>query len=90
MELEVRIERLGAQGDGVAQVPDGALFVPFTLPGEVVKVAAEPGEHGAEVLAIIEPSPERVTRSASISAPAAPVPSSTWRQKAISPGSASR
>ncbi len=60
MELKVRIERLGAQGDGVAQGPDGPLFVPFTLPGELVKVEAEPGEPRAEPLAIIEPSPERV------------------------------
>jgi len=60
MELEVRIERLGAQGDGVAQGPDGPLFVPFTLPGELVKVAAEPGVPRAEALAILEPSPERL------------------------------
>ena len=60
MELEVRIERLGAQGDGLAQGPDGPLFVPFTLPGELVKVAAEPGEPRAEALAILEPSPERI------------------------------
>jgi 23S rRNA (uracil1939-C5)-methyltransferase len=60
MELEVRIERLGAQGDGVAQGRDGPLFVPFTLPGELVKVAAETGEGRAEPLAILEPSPERV------------------------------
>jgi 23S rRNA (uracil1939-C5)-methyltransferase len=60
MQLEVRIERLGAQGDGVAQGPDGLLFVPFTLPGELVKVDARTGEGHAEPLAIIEPSPERV------------------------------
>jgi 23S rRNA (uracil1939-C5)-methyltransferase len=60
MELEVRIERLGAQADGLAQGPDGPLFVPFTLPGELVKVAAEPGEPRAEALAILEPSPERI------------------------------
>ena len=60
MELEVRIERLGAQADGLAQGPDGMLFVPFTLPGELVKVAAEPGEPRAEALAIQEPSPERI------------------------------
>jgi 23S rRNA (uracil1939-C5)-methyltransferase len=59
-ELEVRIERLGAQGDGVAQCPDGPLFVPFTLPGERVKVSAEPGEARADLIAIIEPSPDRV------------------------------
>ncbi len=39
----------------------GPLFVPFTLPGELVKVAAETGEGRAEPLAILEPSPERVT-----------------------------
>jgi 23S rRNA (uracil1939-C5)-methyltransferase len=60
MELEVRIERLGAQADGVALGPEGTLFVPFTLPGELVKVEAEPGEPRAEPLAILESSPERV------------------------------
>jgi 23S rRNA (uracil1939-C5)-methyltransferase len=60
MQLEVRIERLGAQGDGVAQGPDGPLFVPFTLPGELVKVDARAGDGHAEPLAIIEASPERV------------------------------
>ena len=60
MELEVRIERLGAQGDGVAQGPDGPLFVPFTLPGELVKVESRTGDGHAEALAILEPSPERV------------------------------
>ena len=60
MELEVRIERLGAQGDGVAEGPDGPLFVPFTLPGELVKVEAKSGDGHAEPLAILEPSPERV------------------------------
>jgi 23S rRNA (uracil1939-C5)-methyltransferase len=59
MELEVRIERLGAQGDGVAQGPDGLLFVPFTLPGELVKVDAKAGDGRAEALVILEPSPER-------------------------------
>lgn len=42
MELEVEIGRLGAQGDGVAEGPDGSIFVPFTLPGERVKVAQSP------------------------------------------------
>jgi 23S rRNA (uracil1939-C5)-methyltransferase len=60
VELDVRIERLGAQGDGVAQGPDGPVFVPFTLPGELVKVSVGPGETRAEAIAIIEPSPDRV------------------------------
>jgi len=60
MELEVEIERLGAQGDGVAQGPGEPLFVPFTLPGERVRIAVEPGQTHAEPLAILEPNPERV------------------------------
>ena len=44
----------------MAQGPDGPLFVPFTLPGELVAVATEPGASRAEALAILEPSGERV------------------------------
>ncbi len=33
--VELCIERVGADGDGVGHLPDGApLYVPFTLPGE--------------------------------------------------------
>jgi len=60
MKLEVRIERLGAQGDGVAQGPEGLLFVPYTLPGELVRVAARPGMDRAEPLATLESSPGRI------------------------------
>ena len=60
MQLEVRIERLGAQGDGVADGPDGPLFVPFTLPGEQVSVAVEPGSDRAGLIEVLEPSPDRV------------------------------
>ena len=53
---EVVVERLGAQGDGVAE--DGALFIPGALPGERVRVI----RHGARarVAAVIEPSPDRI------------------------------
>jgi len=60
MELEVRIGRLGAQGDGVTEGPDGQLFVPFTLPGELVDVEVEPGSDRARLVQVIEPSPDRV------------------------------
>lgn len=36
---DVRVERMGAEGDGVAHLPDGTpLYIPLTLPDEVVQV----------------------------------------------------
>ena len=57
MADEVEIESLGAQGDGVAE--GGTLFVPFTLPGERVRVVRH-GERG-RVEAVSHRAPERVT-----------------------------
>ncbi len=33
---ELKITRLGSQGDGVAETPDGRFYLPYTLPGDVV------------------------------------------------------
>jgi 23S rRNA (uracil1939-C5)-methyltransferase len=55
---ELTITALGQHGDGVAETAGGRVFVPFTLPGEIVDAAIE-GER-ATVLSIITPSPERV------------------------------
>ncbi|MBK5198119.1 MAG: class I SAM-dependent RNA methyltransferase [Methyloceanibacter sp.] len=61
MELEVEIIRLGAQGDGVAEGPERPIFVPFTLPGERVRVELDEGGSGhAGLLEVLEPSPDRV------------------------------
>jgi 23S rRNA (uracil1939-C5)-methyltransferase len=60
MVLEVTIDRLGAQGDGVADGPDGALFVPFALPGERVRVEPDADGKHAELLAVLEASLARV------------------------------
>jgi 23S rRNA (uracil1939-C5)-methyltransferase len=50
---EVEIVRLGAQGDGIAEAPDGhPRFVPFALPGERVRVV---GKEMAEVVAPASP-----------------------------------
>jgi 23S rRNA (uracil1939-C5)-methyltransferase len=36
--IDVRIERVGAEGDGIATAPDGAtLYIPDALPGELVR-----------------------------------------------------
>src|SRR5690606_28673255 len=52
------IEKLGAQGDGVATTPKGQVFVPFALPGETVTVEIK-GQR-ASLLEVNEPSPLRV------------------------------
>ncbi len=54
----VTIEKLGHRGDGVAKGPDGPVYVPMTLPGDVVAGEVEDGW----ILdgAIPEPSPHRV------------------------------
>jgi len=60
MSLEMEIARLGAQGDGIAEGPDGPLFVPFTLPGERARVVvSEDGKHAA-LLEVLDPSAERI------------------------------
>jgi 23S rRNA (uracil1939-C5)-methyltransferase len=38
--IELDIARLGAQGDGIAETGSGPRFVPFALPGERVRLAA--------------------------------------------------
>ena len=37
MSTRFTIDHLGAQGDGVAKTDSGPVFIPFTLPGEVVR-----------------------------------------------------
>lgn len=61
---QVRIDRIGAEADGLARLPDGIrLFVPGTLPGESVlatPLAPRGGGWHAEAATIIAPSPARV------------------------------
>lgn len=54
--MEVVIEAVGGEGDGIAA---GPLYAPFTLPGERVRLAAGPQRR--EVEAILEDSPQRAT-----------------------------
>ena len=60
MADEVEIESLGARGDGVAE--GGALYVPYTLPGERVRVVrfGARGSDRARAEAVLTSSPERV------------------------------
>jgi len=52
---QITIDRLGHQGDGVAQ-GGGEVFVPYSLPGEVVELTAEGDLH-----AVLQPSEQRIT-----------------------------
>ncbi|MGH6810894.1 MAG: class I SAM-dependent RNA methyltransferase [Methylocella sp.] len=52
------IGRLGARGEGVAQSPDGLIFVPYALAGETI-VAEVDGSRGA-LVEILTKSPHRI------------------------------
>jgi 23S rRNA (uracil1939-C5)-methyltransferase len=54
----VTINRLGAQGHGVAHGEKGPIFVPYALPGETVAIARN-GNHGT-VLSFAQTAPERI------------------------------
>ncbi|MBS0249724.1 MAG: class I SAM-dependent RNA methyltransferase [Proteobacteria bacterium] len=57
-ERQFAIDRLGAQGDGVADVDGRMVFVPFALPGERIEADVE-GERG-RLLRVLQSSAERV------------------------------
>ena len=57
MSTRFTIKRLGSQGDGVAETETGELFIPFTLPGEIVTAARE--RDRATLMAVLEASPLR-------------------------------
>ncbi len=62
-QLEAKVQRLGARGDGVAECDGRPLFLPGVLPGESLR-AQITGERGGgfkgRVLELLEISPERV------------------------------
>jgi 23S rRNA (uracil1939-C5)-methyltransferase len=55
------IDRMGHRGDGIAEGRDGAIFIPATLPGEIVEVEAWPGRPDRrQLLAVERPSADRI------------------------------
>jgi 23S rRNA (uracil1939-C5)-methyltransferase len=62
--VKLHIEKAIYGGDGLARLPEGkAVFVPGTLPGELVEAAIADDRRGfaaAELKAILEPSAERI------------------------------
>ena len=63
--LDIRPLSLVYGGDAFGRLPDGrAVFVPFALPGELVRVRLVEQKRGharAELLEVLEPSPDRIT-----------------------------
>ncbi len=63
-ELELRIEDLGSEGEGIGKVDGFPFFVKDTLPGDVVKVTVMKAKKNmafARLQKIITPSPDRIT-----------------------------
>ncbi len=64
-EMDVELTVLVYGGDAMGRLPDGrAVFVPFALPGEKVRLRLVEERRGfcrAELLQVIEPSPQRIT-----------------------------
>ncbi len=54
----VEIEALGAGGDGIAKTADGPVFVPFSCPGDTLKIARE--KNRGTIMSVIKPSGNRV------------------------------
>ena len=62
MVERLTIARIGHRGDGIAETPAGAIYVPYTLPGETAEVDVWPGHPDRrQLLAVATASAERVT-----------------------------
>lgn len=60
--LTVTVGHLGARGDGIAETPDGPLYIPNAAPGDVLKVlpgAVRGDGRSATIVALAEPGPAR-------------------------------
>lgn len=61
MVERLAIERLGHRGDGIADTAGGPLYVPYTVPGDVVDAEPVSGHPDRRhLLRIVTPSPDRV------------------------------
>lgn len=63
-EWDVTPTAFGRAGDATARIPGGCVSIPGAIPGEVVRVRAMAQRKGvvhAQVLEILDPSPDRVT-----------------------------
>jgi 23S rRNA (uracil1939-C5)-methyltransferase len=58
-DATVTIDHLGGLGDGVADYAGGRLHIPFTAPGDRVRVAPK-GKDSATLIEVLEAGPDRV------------------------------
>jgi 23S rRNA (uracil1939-C5)-methyltransferase len=58
---EVKIDKWVYGGDAMARIDGRVVFVPFALPGEVVKLQLKDGDMHADLSEIMQPAPERVS-----------------------------
>jgi 23S rRNA (uracil1939-C5)-methyltransferase len=56
--MELKITKLGAEGDGIADTQNGPIFVPFSHPGDRLKAAVQ--KNRGTIMALTEPSPQRI------------------------------
>jgi len=63
--FEIQLDKFTYGGDALGRLPDGrAVFVPFGLPGELVRIRLVHEKKNfarAELLEVLEPSPQRIT-----------------------------
>ena len=62
-EVELTIDNLSNQGDGVGRIDNWVVFVPYTLPGERVRARIYRNDKNcsmADLVEVLEPSPRRV------------------------------
>ena len=69
--LDLPIDDVGCEGEGIAHYEGYTVFVPFAAPGERVRarittVNARKNIAFARVESVIEPSPDRVSGSAAV------------------------
>jgi len=61
-EAELTVEAIGPRGDGIATVGDERVFVPFTVPGDRIRVRLSPDKQGrlrGRLLEILAPGADR-------------------------------
>jgi 23S rRNA (uracil1939-C5)-methyltransferase len=56
---KIAIKELGKNGDGIAHIGDRTVYVPFTLPGEMVEVDLKANQNRCQPIKIIEESQQR-------------------------------